>query len=65
MLKIKNDNILIPVKIWEELKRDLYFSELIEAIEDRQELIESQNESSDFSDFRDYDEKRMSKLNNA
>jgi hypothetical protein len=38
MLKIKNDNVLIPIALWNDLKNDLYFNELIEALEDRQDL---------------------------
>lgn len=59
MLKIKNDNVLIPIALWNDLKNDLYFNELIEALEDRQDLIDAKEEATEFLDFREYDSKRM------
>ncbi len=59
MLKIKNDNVLIPVSVWNDLKNDSFFNELIEALEDRQDLLEAKNASSEFLDFREYDSNRM------
>ena len=55
MLNIKNNNVLIPLALWNELKSDLYFSELITAIEDRQELMEAKEEATEFFDFREFD----------
>ena len=65
MLQIKNDNVLIPVTLWNELKDDLYFRELIEALEDRQELIEAGNEAEVFFDFNEYDAQRMARIKNV
>jgi len=62
MLKIKNDNVLIPLALWTELKNDLYFNELIEALEDRQDLLEAKKEAREFFDFREYDAKRMKEM---
>ena len=64
MLKIENNNVLIPVSLWNELKMDLYFNELIEALEDRQELLETRDEPGEFIDFREYDRKRMAEQPN-
>jgi len=64
MLKIKNNNVLIPLALWNELKKDLYFSELIEALEDRQDLLEAKKEVTEFFDFREYDTKRMAIFQN-
>jgi len=58
MLEVKNNNVLIPIQIWEELKRDFYFSELIETLEDRKELLDAQSENVEFIDFRLYDSER-------
>lgn len=65
MLKVKNDNVLIPLALWEELKNDFYFQELIEVLEDRQELLESKKEASEFFDFDEYDAKRMAEIVNV
>ena len=65
MLKIKNNNVLIPLSLWNELKDDLYFNELIEALEDRQDLLEAKKEATEFFDFREYDSKRMATMNNV
>ena len=65
MLKIKNDNVLIPIALWNDLKNDLYFNELIEALEDRQDLIDAKQEATEFLDFREYDSKRMEVMKNV
>ncbi|MBM2814694.1 MAG: hypothetical protein HW421_1456 [Ignavibacteria bacterium] len=65
MLKIKNENVLIPIALWNELKNDLYFNELIEALEDRQDLIEAKKEATEFLDFREYDSKRLETIKNV
>jgi hypothetical protein len=62
MLKIKNDNVLIPLVLWNDLKKDMYFNELIEALEDRQELIEAKEEATEFFDFKEYDSIRMESM---
>lgn len=58
MLKTKNNHVLIPIAVWNELKKDLYFSELIEAFEDRQDLLDAKQQATEFLDFREYDLKR-------
>jgi len=65
MLKIKNNNILIPLPVWEELKKNLYFNELIEALEDRQELLEAKESATEFFDFREYDKNRLIAMKNV
>lgn len=65
MLKIKNNNVLIPLSLWDELKSDLYFHELIEALEDRQDLLEAKAKATEFFDFSEYDAKRMAAINNV
>ncbi|ROL60194.1 hypothetical protein D9V86_09660 [Bacteroidetes/Chlorobi group bacterium ChocPot_Mid] len=65
MLQIKNENVLIPVTVWNELKNDFYFNELIEALEDRQDLLDAKQAATEFLDFREYDAKRMEAINNV
>ncbi len=65
VLKIKNNNVLIPVAVWNELKNDFYFSELLEALEDRQELMEAKQEATEYFDFIEYDSKRMETIKNV
>jgi len=65
MLKIKNNNVLIPLAVWNDLKKSLYFNELIEALEDREELLQAKKEATEFFDFREYDRQRMQKIQNV
>jgi|GEM_PF-6659231 len=65
MLQVKNENVLIPLNVWNELKKDYYFNELIEALEDRQDLLDAKSEATDFFDFREYDSKRMKAMKNV
>jgi hypothetical protein len=64
-MEIKNENVLIPVTVWNELKNDFYFNELIEALEDRQDLLDAKQAATEFLDFREYDAKRMEAINNV
>lgn len=59
MFKQENGNVLIPIVLWNELKNDFYFSEFIELMEDRQELLDAKEESTEFFDFREYDKQRI------
>lgn len=67
MVQIKKDKIIFTRDIWEELRKNSNYSELIEDIEDRMELenaITEHNESgSKFTNFDEYDKKRMNKMN--
>jgi hypothetical protein len=59
MLKVENNNVLIPLTLWQELKGDLYYNELIEAIEDRESLIEAKSKTEYFVDLEEYHNNRM------
>ncbi|MCX6153096.1 MAG: hypothetical protein NT007_02925 [Candidatus Kapabacteria bacterium] len=59
MLKIENNNVLIPLVLWKELKGDLYFNELIEIIEDRETLFEAKAKTEYFVDLDEYHQERM------
>ena len=39
---------MVTVDVWIELKRDIYFNELIEALEDRQDLIDVKKDATEF-----------------
>ena len=66
MVQIKKDKVIFTREIWEELRKNFNYSELIEDIEDRMELelaIKEQKEGREkFIDFDAYDKKRMSKI---
>jgi hypothetical protein len=65
MFKIKNNNVLIPISVWNDLKNDLYFNELLEALEDRQDLLDAKHEATEFLDFNEYDSQRMKAIKNV
>jgi hypothetical protein len=61
MIKIDDENVVIPRKTWEKYKEDDYFRELIEIMQDTEEIIYEIETSNEFYDLRDYDRKRRSK----
>lgn len=61
MIKIDDENVVIPRETWEKYKEDDYFRELIEIMQDTEEIIYEIETSKDFYDLRDYDRKRRSK----
>ena len=69
MVQIKKDKVIFTRDLWEELKKNSIYSELIEDIEDRMELEEAITEQkksgNKFVNFDDYDKLRMSKLNSS
>ncbi|MBI5326253.1 MAG: hypothetical protein HZB41_13445 [Ignavibacteriae bacterium] len=62
MLEIKDNNVQIPIELWDELKHDLYFNELVEALEDKKDLLEARKDAGEFFDFREYDNQRMKRI---
>ncbi len=50
-------------KTWEELRKDDYFRELIEVIEDREAFYKAKEETTDIIDFKEYDLKRRAAFN--
>ena len=65
MIEIKNNNVIIPLSIWNELKQDNYFKEIIEVLEDSKEFEKAKKESTQFIDFKSYDRKRRAKIKNV
>ena len=66
MVQIKKDKVIFTRELWEELKKNSIYSELIEDIEDRMELelaIKEQKKSGNkFVNFDNYDKIRMIKM---
>jgi hypothetical protein len=63
MLEIKDNFVQIPLSLWDELKNDLYFKELIEALEEKQELLIAEKETEYFVDYDEYRKKRLQNMN--
>ena len=63
MVKILKDKVIFSRDIWEELKKNTNYSELIEDIEDRIELEEAiehhKKNGGKFTEFRKYDNQRL------
>ncbi|MDQ3020149.1 MAG: hypothetical protein M3R36_06235 [Bacteroidota bacterium] len=54
MIEIRKKNVIIPLAIWNELKKDAYLKEIIEILEDSELLEKTKKESKGFVDFHDY-----------
>lgn len=65
MLTITKNKVSMPRTTWDEKKMDTYYSKLIEAIEDREQLLQAKEEATEFFDFREYHSKRMKEINNV
>ncbi|TAL67702.1 MAG: hypothetical protein EPN82_13730 [Bacteroidetes bacterium] len=66
MISIEKDNVTIPRKTWDKLRRNHYYNELIENLLDSEELIEAINKTDGLIDLRDYDRKRRAtKIHNT
>lgn len=61
MIKIRNNNVIIPLTIWNELKKDDYIMEKIEILEDSGLLEKTKRESTGFIDFYEYVREREEK----
>jgi hypothetical protein len=69
MISIQKDKIIFTREIWEELRNNPIYTELIEDIEDRMELenaIKEQKKSNeDFIDFEVHDKERMDRIKSS
>lgn len=63
MITFTEDKVIFSKDTWEELKSDSYFNEVIEAIEDREELKKSIQETEYIVDFKEYDKQRRARIN--
>ncbi len=66
MVTITKDEIILTRDLWEELRKNSTYAELIEDIEDRLELENAIKVHKDtgekFENFDDYDKRRMKKI---
>jgi len=58
-----NTQVTFSRDTWEDLRKDEYFRELIEVIEDREAFLVAQAETVEVFDFKEYDKKRRAELN--
>jgi hypothetical protein len=63
MLEITKEKVIFSRKTWEDLKSDDYYREVIEAIEDREDLLKAIQETEYITDFKEYDKQRRAKMN--
>jgi hypothetical protein len=63
MIEISKDKVIFSRNTWDTLKADIYFREIIDAIEEREELLEAERNTKKLSEFREYDKKRKSRIN--
>jgi hypothetical protein len=63
MIKTTRTNVIFSRKTWDYLKSDNYYSELIEAIEDREDLLKAIEETEYIVDFKEYDKNRRARIN--
>lgn len=61
MLEIADDKVTFSRNTWEELKNNVFFAELIEAIEDKESLMKVMEETEYYVDYDEYKKKRLSK----
>ena len=54
MIEIRKNSVIIPLTIWNELKKDAYLKEIIEVLEDSKLFEKTKKESKGFIDFHDY-----------
>jgi len=60
---LTENEVTFSRELWEELKNDDYFHELIDIIEDRDALREAKKETEYFMDYEEYRKSRLAKLN--
>ena len=62
MMIATDDRISFSRDTWEELRNNCNFRELVETIEDKEELIQAQQETEYFVDYDEYRKKRIASL---
>ena len=63
MIKTTKDRVIFSKETWDYLKSDIYYSQIIEAIEEREELIKAIKETEFIVDFKEYDRQRRARIN--
>ena len=61
VLQVKKNSIIISRKKWEELRKDSYYKDLIEILEESDELEKAKKETSSFTNLREYIKSREKK----
>jgi hypothetical protein len=61
MLEINKDTVIISRKKWDELKKNDYYREIIEVLEDSEELEKAKKETTSFVRLKDYIKEREKK----
>lgn len=63
MIEIVKKNLVIPLSQWNELKKDDYFKEIIEVLEDSELLAKTKLNSKGSVGFNDYvNERKITKI---
>ncbi|MEO8210762.1 MAG: hypothetical protein ABI840_09370 [bacterium] len=65
MIEIRKNSVIIPLTIWNELKKDAYLKEMLEILEDSKAFAKAKKETTHFIDFKEYDKKRRAKMKNV
>jgi hypothetical protein len=60
-MEVKNNNVIIPIEMWNELKQIEYFKEIIEVLEDSRELEKAIAKTKSFINLEDYISERTLK----
>jgi hypothetical protein len=60
-MEVKNNNVIIPIEMWNELKQIDYFKEIIEVLEDSRELEKAIAKTKSFINLEDYISERTLK----
>jgi hypothetical protein len=61
MIEINKDSVIISRKKWDELKKNDYYREIIEVLEDSEELEKAKKETTSFVTLKDYLNEREKK----
>ncbi len=62
MIKTTKDKVIFSKETWDYLKTDIYYSQIIEAIEEREGLIKAIKETEYIVDFKEYDRQRRARI---
>jgi hypothetical protein len=61
MMQTTKTKVIFSRETWEEMKNDLYYREVIEAIEDKEAIKKAKSETEYFIDLEEYHNARMKK----
>lgn len=58
MIEIEKEKVTLSRDIWDRLRNDSYFDELIQNILDSEAIIDAMENDNDFMEIREYDKLR-------